>query len=105
MSEKARSGARSKESMTPPATKGTSVPVACGMEGCDHAAALQFEGNTPYEGFTFDTTGWTVVEDTEDHRTVFLCPDCSKEFEQEAAGEDGLEDEDDDLDDGDSEAA
>lgn len=100
MSEKGRSGARSKESMPAPSPKGTRIPVACGMEGCDHAAALQFEGQTPYEGFTFDTTGWTVVEDTEDHRTVFLCSDCSKEFEQEAAGDD----EDDDLDDGDDDA-
>ncbi len=92
MSEKARSSARSREPTPAPAAKSVRVPVSCGMEGCDHAAAVQFLGETPFEGFKFDTPGWTVVEDTEDHQTVFLCADCSKEFEEEAAGDDGAED-------------
>lgn len=98
MSEKAHPPARSKESLPSPAAKAARVPVSCGMEGCDHAAAVQFLGDSPFEGFKFDAQGWTVVEDTEDHRTVFLCSDCSKEFEQEAGRDDAdLEEDDEDL--------
>ncbi|MDE1820022.1 MAG: hypothetical protein KGJ23_04150 [Euryarchaeota archaeon] len=103
MSDKARAPPRSHENVSTPSGKGTKVPVSCGMEGCDHSAALHFQGETPYEGFTFDTTGWTVVEDTEDHRTVFLCSDCTKEFEEEASGgedDDDLDDDDEDETDG-----
>ena len=79
--------------------KESTVAVSCGMEGCDHAGQIRFLGEVPFEGFKFDTTGWTVVEDTEDGRTVFLCADCAREFEEQAAAGDGGDDEEEEDDD------
>lgn len=81
------------------AAKPSTIPVACGMEECDHSSHLRFLGDTPFDGFKFETEGWTVVEDTEEHRTVFLCTDCAKDFEQELAGEEGDLEDDEELED------
>jgi hypothetical protein len=93
--------AKSKPKSDRPAGKAPGIAVMCGMEGCDHASQLRFQGDSPFDGFRFDTEGWTVVEDTEEKRTVFLCTDCAREFEQElASDEDGdLEDDDEELED------
>lgn len=97
MSEGGPTSSRPKDKQARPSAKPAAVPVACGMEGCDHSSQLRFQGESPFDGFRFETEGWTVVEDTEEKRTVFLCTDCAKEFEEEISGkEDGdLEDDDD----------
>lgn len=82
MNEKTSTPSRSHE----PAGRAASIAVSCGMEDCDHSAHLRFVGEPPFEAFRFDTEGWTVVEDTEDGRTVFLCTNCAREFEAEVAG-------------------
>lgn len=96
MSEKGLTPSRSKDTHERAGAKPSSIPVTCGMEDCDHGSHLRFLGDSPFDGFKFETEGWTVVEDTEEHRTVFLCTDCAKEFEQEIAGE---EEGDEELDD------
>lgn len=80
--------------------KGTATPVGCGMEGCHETTQLRFVGPSPFEAFRFDEEGWTVVEDMDDGRTVFLCPNCTEAFEEEMEGEEEEdEDEEDEEDD------
>ncbi len=74
--------------------KGSAIPVGCGMEGCHETTQLRFVGPSPFEAFRFDEEGWTVVEDMDDGRTVFLCPACTEAFEEEMEEEDEEEDED-----------
>lgn len=72
----------------PGGPRSASFPVACGMEGCRHSTHLRLLGPTPFEAFRFEEEGWTVVEDMDDGRTVFLCPDCAEAFEEEMEEED-----------------
>lgn len=89
-------------SQSPPSkgdrSSGVVLSIACFSEGCDAVSTLHFEGSAPYKRLKSGDPGWVALEEPETRETVFLCPDCAEELEEDD-GEVEMDDETADVDD------